>query len=286
MTKIFLLGVGCQKGGTTWLHEHLKAYPAVNMGFAKEYHVFDALTVPECHGFRDAAVERVRALAAGPQILAPEHEDSFRLLEFYRNPQRYFDYFQTLALADPRTRLTGDITPSYAALSAETLAGIRAGLEARGFAVRVVFLMRDPVERIISAVRMMIKNDSRAAGGPGPGPEAELAEILRYYPTPDCAIRSRYQDTIENLDSVFDPESVHYLFYEDMFNTAVMRPFIESLGLDYRPGDFGDLVNVSRNSNPTPVAVRKTLHDHYAPTYAAVEQRFGPERIAGIWRRY
>jgi hypothetical protein len=286
MTKTFLLGVGCQKGGTTWLHEHLKGYDAVNMGFAKEYHVFDALTVPACQGFRDAAVARARALAAGPEILAPEHEDSFRLLEFYRNPQRYFDYFQTLVLADPRTRLTGDITPSYAALSAQTLAMIRAGLEAKGFAVKVVFLMRDPVERIISAVRMRIKDVGRATGRPDPGPEAEVDEILNYYPTPDCAIRSRYQDTIENLERVFDAGDVSYLFYEDMFTDAAMAPFIQSLGLDYCPGDFASQVNVSRNDNPTPEAVRKTLHDHYAQTYATIERRFGSERIAGIWRRY
>ena len=40
--KVFILGVGCQKGGTTWLHKQLDKHPNVNMGFTKEYHVFDA----------------------------------------------------------------------------------------------------------------------------------------------------------------------------------------------------------------------------------------------------
>ena len=42
MTKpIFVLGVGAQKAGTTWLHEYLASLPEVDLGFMKEYHVFD-----------------------------------------------------------------------------------------------------------------------------------------------------------------------------------------------------------------------------------------------------
>lgn len=45
-----------------------------------------------------------------------------------------------------------DITPSYSMLSAGDFAIVRDGLEAKGFDVKVVFLMRDPLERLWSSI--------------------------------------------------------------------------------------------------------------------------------------
>jgi hypothetical protein len=43
MTKTFILGVGAQKGGTTWLHRQLNKNKNIDLGFRKEYHIFDAI---------------------------------------------------------------------------------------------------------------------------------------------------------------------------------------------------------------------------------------------------
>ena len=61
MQKTFLLGVGAQKAGTSWLHDQLNRRRDADFGFLKEYHVFDALelepfppldptTPPHCNG--------------------------------------------------------------------------------------------------------------------------------------------------------------------------------------------------------------------------------------------
>lgn len=73
---------------------------------------------------------------------------------------RYYGYFANL-LAAPDIRLTGDITPSYSGLSAATLAEIRDGMATRGVPTRVVFMMRDPVERSWSALRMSRREVAR-----------------------------------------------------------------------------------------------------------------------------
>lgn len=44
--KTFLLGVGAQKAGTTWLYDYLNDHPQTDMGLYKEYHLFDNLHVP------------------------------------------------------------------------------------------------------------------------------------------------------------------------------------------------------------------------------------------------
>ena len=43
MKKIFILGVGAQKAGTTWLHRQLIKNSKFNFGHRKEYHVFDSI---------------------------------------------------------------------------------------------------------------------------------------------------------------------------------------------------------------------------------------------------
>jgi hypothetical protein len=40
--RMFVLGAGCRKGGTTWLHRNLKNSPPYLRGYLKECHAFDA----------------------------------------------------------------------------------------------------------------------------------------------------------------------------------------------------------------------------------------------------
>ena len=44
---VFLLGTGCQKGGTAWLHDYLGSSAETDLGFMKEYHVWDRLDLAE-----------------------------------------------------------------------------------------------------------------------------------------------------------------------------------------------------------------------------------------------
>ena len=43
---LFVLGVGSQKAGTSWLHKQLDNNKNFNMGFTKEYHIWDAKFLP------------------------------------------------------------------------------------------------------------------------------------------------------------------------------------------------------------------------------------------------
>lgn len=151
---VFLLGVGAQKAGTSWLHQQLHSRPDADFGVLKEYHVHDARTVPELARFRRLNV----AIGRPGSWIQPR---SWLRQWFIRKPQRYVDYF-TWLLQRPRlrsgpVRLTGDITPSYALLSAATLGEIRDAFTQRGIPVRPVFLMRDPIERLISSQRMKLR---------------------------------------------------------------------------------------------------------------------------------
>ena len=44
--KTFLLGVGAQKCGTTWVSEYLRKADHSDFGLLKEYHVWDVMSDP------------------------------------------------------------------------------------------------------------------------------------------------------------------------------------------------------------------------------------------------
>src|SRR5690606_37958151 len=136
----------------------------VNFGFRKEYHIFDALYIDECRRFYEDLLVRLRATSEADPDSA-EHKRNKILLSLYLNPDRYFDYFKSIAGGDRSIRVVGDITPSYAGLPQEAFVLIRKHLLERHLQPWVIFLMRDPVERCWSAVRMG-RRDMRTRGKP------------------------------------------------------------------------------------------------------------------------
>ena len=52
MKPVFVLGLGAQKAGTSWLHRTLSKNDNVNLGFEKEYHVWDYVFSDLCANFK------------------------------------------------------------------------------------------------------------------------------------------------------------------------------------------------------------------------------------------
>jgi hypothetical protein len=258
----FLLGVGCQKGGTAWLHRYLEASPQCDPGFRKEYHVWDALDLASGRLARERIEKR-----GGPRA------------EFLSDPETYFDYFTGLLAASPTTRLTADITPGYAALPVERLSMIRAGFASRGVRPVVVYLLRDPVERVWSAARM----DMRRRGDEAPeDPETRVSHMYKH---PMYEDRTRYDLTMAAVEEAFPRADVFYGFYERLFSAQTLAPLCDFLGIDFHEPDTARQVNVSPKSEGAALAedTRRTIAQHFAPVYDAVQQRFPDLDLAELW---
>lgn len=295
--KRFLLGVGCQKGGTTWLHDYLAGHPQCDMGFQKEYHIFDGLDLPDLKAFRGNTRRKISQIrqqyGLGPRRMNPdqtgqgvlppavqrEYDRAVLRDSFYRDLNTYADYFRDLAAPDP-IRLVGDITPSYAGLGAERLAGVRALLEARGFQVAVVFLMRDPVDRLYSAVRMELRERQRQGKG---GNQSASALLRQRYAKPNNEMRTRYDTTIAALETAFDPGQIHYGFYETLFSDSELQRLTGFLGIEARPADFGARINASPRDEVLDPDVAAEVRRHYAATYDRCMEKFGADFLRGIW---
>ena len=276
--KTFLLGVGAQKAGTAWLHDHVSSSPECAAGFLKEYHVWDGLDLDVMAHFRERAGTRARKAGARVTRGEPATADDLRLAAFYADPETYVDYFELL-LSRPGIRVTADITPSYAMLSAERLADVRDRFARRGIRVAPVFLMREPAERIWSAVRMYRE---RRPDRDVPAPEERVLEV---FDSPWFEERTRYERTMDRLESVFGREGVFYALYERLFEDSTMQDLATFLGMEPHAVRTERRLNASPKSGALhlPDETAQRIARHYRTTYDAVAERVGRDQVAASW---
>lgn len=292
MTKTFLLGVGAQKAGTTWLYQYLRSHPECAMGLIKEHAVLQAaLSDTRPSGRFDQKVDTlVSALTQARETTRTDPLDTAaqtHLVQAMTNiaaefdPSYYTHGFDRLLAAHDGARLTGDITPEYCMLSADQLRQARAMIEGAGYDLKVVFLMRDPLDRVYSALRMADRN-RKAAGRKVALPAAErfdsqgIAEWVEH--------RTRYEVILNALDAAFDPDQVYLGFYETFFTEDSLRALLGFLGLSYHPADFGHLANASPQGGQIAPDKLARVRAFYDATYQECAARFGAGFIKSIWR--
>lgn len=286
--KIFVLGVGAQKCGTTWLHDQLKSNQSVNMGFRKEYHVFDSIENPRQHnGFREKYIQSALDLYNNGQLgrnLSNKMRGCAKhslMLAFIDNVENYFDYFDYLYLKNDQTKVVGDITPNYANLKPKTFQLLKDGLEKRGFKIKIFFLMRDPVERIWSSARMK----KREMRGPKKDSFNEFEHLLSYKKGSDLDVNTRYEATINNLEKVFNASDIFYSFYEELFNASTFERIKDFLEIDLKPFDATHIANASPKQLALPEQLNHQLVERYRPTYEFMRSRYG-DSMLDRWQGY
>lgn len=263
--NLFLLGVGAQKAGTTWLFDYLASSGLVATNDIKEYHIWDALVnVPS---------------SRNRLITKEQSERDFGLkIRFFlqQSPENYFNYFAYMMEKQSR-RVTCDITPSYAALKRATLRIIRDGFDKRDILTKTVFLMRDPIERCWSSARMRSMNYTGKA-------EVGDAQVLAHALTDESEVRTRYDETVSELEAVFDPDQIYVGLFEEMFELPQLTGLSDFCGVPVR------LEQVDRKLNLTPKVktlsedTMKQIAARYRPVYEFVARRF--PQAQQLWKGY
>lgn len=276
--KRFILGVGAQKAGTTWLHDYLVSRDNVNMGFVKEYHIFDTKTLEECAGYM-RKLEQAAVRRAQYDFDRWRKNVNIRRLEFIEHPERYFDYFAKI-LSQDGVSYTGDITPSYSGLKPETLEYIRDEFSKRNIEVYPIFLMRDPVQRLRSSMKMRFRKKDKTVR-----PRQEVAAMRKRCGEKGDRIRSDYRATIENLDAVFG-QRVYYGLYEDLFRDQSVFAVCDYLGMKRKPGVYNIRKNASPSENKISKKVMQSFVEHYEDQYKFCRERFGAAKIDSLWQKF
>jgi hypothetical protein len=275
MTKTFFLGLGGQKCGSSWIQAYLARQEGSDFGRLGEYQAWEhALggVFARYQAPKPSPLARLRSRIK-TTLGAPEPARHLRW-RLQQGDAAYFDYFARLA-DQPGILRTGDITPSYAALPVETLHHLRTGLEARGFTVKVLFSMRDPVDRLRSHMRMEMDKGRLSAS---PDNETPLRD---FYTSPEAEARSRYDQTLDALEAVFAPKDRFVSTFETLFTASGITDLsrFADIPVDATAGMR------AVNSRPKGEGLSDDLvHEiarHYTPVYQAVALRL--PQIAEVW---
>jgi hypothetical protein len=220
-----------------------------------------------------------RALTAHPQVLRPAFHKGVNYFDvnYHRGERWYFGHFPVAGYA--RRRAAGYGAPVafeasgyyvYHPLAIERLARDLP-------AVRLVVMLRDPVERAFSAYKHeYARGFERETFGAALALEDERLkdEIDRMRADPSYQSfshrhhsylrRGHYAEQLERVFEHFAPSRVHVIFSEAYFAdpAAEYRGLLAFLGLrSFRPASFGQYN--ARQSEPMPPAIRQSLDDHY-----------------------
>ena len=273
-----MYGIGATKAGTSWLHRYFSAHPECAMPVLKELHYFDGLESGSWKrqiAYVDREIARLQekqSRFSGPfgdklrtrQARLGEWREI--LEESGKDPQAYLSY---LTRGAEDLRLVGDVTPAYALLPVPRLAQ----MAALAPVTRFVYILRDPVARIWSNIRMMARRQAARTDEIAPLAHRIVNRVLSGAEN-EITARSDYASALARLDAAVPSASLFLGLYESLFSQETMARLCRFLGLSEQPADFEKRVH-----DGVPLKLedeaRFALQRLLAPQYACVEARLG-----------
>jgi len=150
--------IGAQKSGTTWLYEQLDKHPQVEMPPLKEIHYFDEIhrnvKTSLSARFFDKHWMNARWRKINKYLLIKLAKFNVREAKWfirYLYSKRDWEWYDKL-FQSSEEKISGDITPDYAVLNENLINEIILHYPN----IKVIFLMRNPVERKWSHIKMVL----------------------------------------------------------------------------------------------------------------------------------
>lgn len=277
--KTLLIGIGAAKCGTSWVYHYLQTLPGTVASPLKEIHFFDSKYSGLSFGDMDSlAIKRVGfhiENSEEPVAYLTESElfkASVDRMKMIYDDNAYFDHLARLCSED--TRVLCDITPGYSVLGVNGFSYMRAFCASQNIQLKLLFVMRDPVDRLWSQLRHLqeINPDSKIVN--------HWAKALQ---SPRVCARGDYEGTISDLEFVFPQEDLLYLFYEELFTEASLRRLCAFVGVDFRPGDTDTRQNRTGVELELPADASLAFQKTLARQYRFCSERFG-EAVPRAWR--
>ncbi|HEV8352586.1 MAG TPA: sulfotransferase [bacterium] len=235
------LGIGAQRAGTTWLWKHLRGHPQIWTPRTKELHFFD---------------RRVRRR---------------RLPWIGRRREAQVRYALNFVVGRLLGKHVGEVTPAYAILPEDRVRIIAAWMPD----VRVVYLVRDPVQRAWSQAA---KSYRKWAGHPLVQAKEESLRV--FFRLPEVMERGNYLAALRTWRSHLPADQIFVCASEEMFARPVdtLRRIFVFLGVD--PDISLDPAELERpihkgSVTPIPESVRGELEAMLYPQREELESMLG-----------
>lgn len=209
-----LIIIGAMRGGTTSLHFYLDQHPEIAMSRIKELNFFVESKVWPCN--------------------------------WHKGAHWYAQQF------DDHAPIRGEASPTYSSFPWFPEAPAR--MHALIPETKIIYLLRDPVERMISDFRLL---ENWGVW------DFELADIMADLEGNGLAQRSRYFMQLEKYLEYFPAEQIHIATLEDLISNKrqTLREMFRFLGVDenFDTPQFDTVLNEARLSTPPRTRIGRKL---------------------------
>lgn len=212
-----ILCIGAQKAGTSWLYENLRCNPMIWSPPFKELHFFDFKFVEESKRWARWHVRSsVKRTLKRPQTT---EDQSLYLRSLMEEPILNGNWYKKAFAPMPEGSVGFDATPEYCSVPEEGIAFLKKFLDDPF----IIYLIRDPLMRALSQVRMNMHRKKRDYADEEAWMEAAMDPVI--------ASRGDYKTFIPMWDSAFP--NVLYLPFGAIAEdpTAVLRAVERHCGL-------------------------------------------------------
>lgn len=245
------LCIGAPRSGTSWLFRNLTQHPDVYLPWFKEVHFLDEPIA-------------THTVANGRRFFDLSEASAWR--------------WYSLIFLPGKNRHKGDITPAYMLLSDARIREVKARMPD----AKLIFIMRNPIERAWSGARRSLWADH----GLKPSEVIDNQQLEDAVLAPAIVDRGDYKGCIERWEAHFPANQMLYLFFEDL--TAQPRAELERLlkFLDLPTFAGMEKLNLTGKVNAAPFEappdwLKDKLNALYEPQVRFLEKRFG--RDLGHW---
>jgi hypothetical protein len=256
--------VGAPRSGTSWTNLHLRRHPAIWTPPIKELHYFD---VQRRHGHLHRFMPRHLARIWRVILKLPRRRARKDLRENGAWYTRYFlgrrsdDWYLSLFPTNPEL-ICGEATPAYGSLAPDDIEYVLALCPA----VKVIFIVREPVDRLLSNIAKKFCRDNRL-------PFSRMTDEHWATALGFAATRARiYRNALTNWPKAVGPNRFRTFEYDQLKRDPVkfMQSVVSFLGADPRFYDGDELLARPHNSTqgfrdaPVPGHVLSKLRDMMA----------------------
>ena len=237
--------VGATKAGTSWLYRYLHDHPACHVSAIKEAHYWDTFGPNRCAS-QIKAFERRAGQFATKASQEAEAGNIYRSENLFMQREKLQDLIQVLSTPRDgdraywdwlsngagRAEVVADITPAYGLVNKDTLKR----MSALRPVTRFVYMLRDPLDRLWSNIRMAV---SREAGSENFDLKANerLASVLAGQADAGVIARSDYRTAITKLQSSVSSDRLYTVFTEELISEQGLRDFCAFVGVQPQAAD-------------------------------------------------
>ena len=264
-----VIGLGAARTGTKWMSGYFAAHPDVLMP-ERLMHFFD--TDQQFNELYRSRLARATAKMGGEKP-GRDGKTSEKLknlqdrVGMIGDPAKYIEFYRTRWSCE---RAFADITPSYCQLASEAyerMICIHSN-------VRFLFVMRNPIDRIWSDLRVRAQRDNTLS--PYAALDERLSSSKSTWPNP-------YRRALDNLEAVIPAHAARVFFFEELFKQESISSLCDFIGVRRYPAEI-DVPQNQADPYPLDRERRHLMYRKFAGVFEYVGQRYG-DRLPECWRQ-